>query len=309
MTPSAGGEATERGGGPAPPRRPASAAAALAVLLALAAPLPAQSGGAADTLDAAVPDSSPGTLAGVLVRDSAAPGTVAGTQVALDGGRQGRIVDSTGVFRFPDVEPGEHRLTVSHVAFREREVRVRVPPGDTLFLRASLQRRVLSVEPLEVSVADSLRPGAPDAGREGGARAPLEQPPGAEDETALQDRGYVLAGVELRRARESARDMEDLIQELDVPGLVVGERRQDLGAPPAICIENRRAISSGDPCAPVQVYVNGSRLASAMSALTTIDVDGVRWLQYLPAAEAGARYGTGSAAGVLVIRTGGTRRP
>lgn len=289
------------------PRRLVAAAAALVVFLALAVPLPAQSGGAAETLEAAAPDSTPGTLAGVLVRDSAAPGTVAGTQVALDGGRRGRIVDSTGVFRFHDVEPGEHRLTVSHVAFRERQVRVRVPPGDTLFLRASLERRVLSVEPLEVSVADSLSPRAPDAGRAAGGRDPVGEPPGAEGGGELEGRGYVLAGAELRRARASARDMEDLIQELDVPGLVVGERRQDLGAPRRMCIENRRAISSGGQCAPVRVYVNGARLASAMSALTTIDVDGVRWLQYLPAVEAGARYGTGSAAGVLVIRTGGSR--
>jgi hypothetical protein len=90
-----------------------------------------------------------------------------------------------------------------------------------------------------------------------------------------------------------------------------------------VCIESRRGAvrlaRDGDepPCAYVALVIDGffypppargsppERQRSYESLLTEIPIGAIESIEYLPAAEAGVRFGTGTRQGALIIYTRG----
>jgi len=71
------------------------------------------------------------------------------------------------------------------------------------------------------------------------------------------------------------------------------------------CLTNRRGSSLGGGCTSVMLLVNGLPNSSTPELyLTGVRGGEISSLEYIPPNEAGARYGTGSAAGVVLLTTG-----
>lgn len=164
--------------------------------------------------------------------------------------------------------------------------------GGPLLLRdLEIADRTRAVDPIEVpGVTVTASSTSLDAARARGSRMSL----------------LTRAEIEPLLARSS--DVSQLLRAMRIPGFVI---RDDVhiadgplgGMRRGLCVQSARAATGGDSCAMVQVYLNGVRLPQPESNLSGIDPETVQSIEFLSAAEAGARYGTGSANGVLLIQT------
>jgi hypothetical protein len=177
-------------------------------------------------------------------------------------------------------------------------------PGPVMDLR--LDRHEL--RELDLLVADSATQAAADAEGQVAGRLPpgARTPPGVDP---FRDPGPQAAPA--RRSSISSRmvSREDIAQlrmesshALDIV----------LRAIPALelrgggCLTNRRGsdrVSGG--CTSVMLVVDGLPQAQPENYLTGVRGGEIASIEYIPPNEAGARYGTGSTAGVILLRTGG----
>jgi hypothetical protein len=177
-------------------------------------------------------------------------------------------------------------------------------PGPVMDLR--LDRHEL--RELDLLVADSATQAAADAEGQVAGRLPpgARTPPGVDP---FRDPGPQAAPA--RRSSISSRmvSREDIAQlrmesshALDIV----------LRAIPALelrgggCLTNRRGsdrVSGG--CTSVMLVVDGLPQAQPENYLTGVRGGEISSIEYIPPNEAGARYGTGSTAGVILLRTGG----
>ena len=103
----------------------------------------------------------------------------------------------------------------------------------------------------------------------------------------------------------------DLFRAANIPGLVVSNKMIAYGplSTPTMgtCVEVNRMRSRGGPggCAMVLVYVNDVHIEDAGVKLQWLDPSTISHFRVLSGLEAGARYGTGSARGILLIYTHG----
>lgn len=229
-----------------------------------------------------------GTVFGAVVEHRSTE-PVSGVRVVLDDGALMQVTDSTGTFRFPEVPAGEHRIAVHHVGYRDWTDTVRVSPGDTAALRLQVSRRVVELEPMEVEVD------RPEQARFFGEAS----------------RTYALEGPELGKVRKRTSTVAGLVRALDVPGLAVREERikKDQPGPVGpiwkrrICVEVNRNDARTQGCSMVDVYIDGVQVAKPGIRLRSMDENVIQRVEFVPAVEAGARFGTGSSYGVLLIET------
>lgn len=235
---------------------------------------------------------SSATVFGAVVRRGTSD-PIGGVRVTVDGERFVQVTDSTGTFRFPDLGAGRHRVSVHHVGYRDWTDTFTVAAGDTAALRLQMSRQVVDLEPVEVNVE------RPEQARFFGEAA----------------RTYSLAGRELADVRRRSPSVAGVIRALDVPGLSVRENQIRRRLPSGrymrervLCVERSRHAARRD-CAMVDVYVDGAQVANPRERLRTMDESVIRRVEFVPAAQAGARFGTGSGQGVLLIETRDGDRP
>jgi hypothetical protein len=103
-----------------------------------------------------------------------------------------------------------------------------------------------------------------------------------------------------------ARHAGDLLRTLNVAGLTV---RDDVivDGIRGLCIQSGRIRAGGNGCRMMEVYLNGIRLSVPQHQLLNVSPADIDRVEILPPVESGARYGTGSARGVLRIYTRGSR--
>ena len=115
----------------------------------------------------------------------------------------------------------------------------------------------------------------------------------------------VVSREQIAKREESARHIGDLL--VGIPGLRVS---QPTGG--VLCVESRRSAtirgtSQRSPCrAPVLVWLDGTPLADPEYTLMNLRPRDIERVEFINGLVAGARYGTGSANGVLLVET---RRP
>lgn len=188
------------------------------------------------------------------------------------------LSDERGMFRLSGVPAGEHRLLLEHLSYGEHARGVLVNEAENLTLEARMSTQAIELAPLLVEALTDL-----DRRRitTGAQINEVERP-------------------ELDLAGRAGRGLEDLLRE-EIPGASMRPGRFG-GA----CIEFRGARAGGGECRELTVFVDGVRIADPGLFYTTTRPDDVERMEILSPAEAGARYGSVSGNGVLLVET---RRP
>ena len=79
--------------------------------------------------------------------------------VSLLESEQVYLCDATGSFTIPDLSLGEHRLTVSHVGFKEETLTVTIQNPGTLYVRVQLDPVLIQIEEVEATGERMITPG------------------------------------------------------------------------------------------------------------------------------------------------------
>jgi hypothetical protein len=265
-------------------------------------------GGTVDR-DVAVPSAAPAGVAGrVISADDGSP--LAGASIALsDAGAF--TTGNDGRFRFEKVSEGLHEVRIELQGYGPALDTVELASGESLELEVRLATKVVAVQPIQVVVMRA----APEQGLSRRSR-----------------RLYELDRVAIDSVLQRVPDMAGLLQQMQrkVPGLLVEEVDVPVDAGPnplratanpggaargmlhGLCISTTHATGQLQPsamgnrgCAMVQVYVDDVLIPSqeAGSYVQSMDPSRIERMQFVPAVDAGARYGTGAQNGVLLIYT------
>lgn len=198
--------------------------------------------------------------------------------VRVDGVGIETLSDQNGIFLLSGVPAGGHRLVLQHLSYGEHARRVAVNEGETLTFEARLSTQAIELAPLLVETLSELERRRITTG------AQINE----------VERG------ELEEAGRTGRTLAELLRQR-IPGTAVRQGRFG-GA----CVEFRGARSAGGACRELTVFVDGVRIADPGLFYTTVPPGDIERMELLSPAEAGARYGSVSGNGVLLIET---RRP
>lgn len=197
---------------------------------------------------------------------------VEGAVVSVAGSDARGVTDVRGAFRLSGVPPGAHVLQVRHIAYGTHEHAVDVPKDTDLTLELRLSRQALELEPINVEVA----------------RRPRTQ----------STRSNVVTREQIESVEGRARHIGDVVRTF-IPGATVTEMRGGF-----FCLEFRGASGSRTTgCNFPLVVLDGLPVVDAYHFLRDLSVQDLARVEFVPASQGAARYGTGSGYGVLVIDT------
>ena len=201
-----------------------------------------------------------------------------------DGGRQA-LSDADGWFRFEGVLPGRYALEILHLGYDVTSAPVEVPPGQDVSLVLRVTPQTVELEGIEVTTRGAVE--------EIRRLTPFRRDIVYGEAMAIEEQRGARAFEILRRS---------------VPGLRVSEMYPETG-PPVLCIQTNRRVQRlrGSSCDNVQVIVNDQRVFQGVEMLHAMPASEIESMEFLPAAQAGARFGSGAdlANGVLIVYTRG----
>ena len=220
------------------------------------------------------------SLRGRVVDASTGAG-VSEVAVSLEG--QPRAVGSAadGTFTLTDVPVGEVVLLFRHIAYGTHRHPVELQEGVTVELYVRLTAEAIELEPVVVE-AETTRDRA-------------ERASGASVHIVERDR--------IERALGTSRHLGELVTQT-IPGMHL--RRNNSLSMVDVCLEFRAAASlslMGSGCRSPQVFLDGVPVSSPDALYGMLSLHTIQRMQVIPPGEAGARYGTGSLYGVLLIET------
>jgi hypothetical protein len=220
----------------------------------------------------------------LTVRDWETLAPISGAIVSLPDLERQSISGADGRVRLEGLLEGEHRIEVRHLAYGTQQDRLTVGPGQS-DLEMRLSPRAIAIEGVRVVA----RSAAEEARRRSGSRQSL------------------LLREDLVVLERSAQNLGDIARRL--PGVRVREIRQlNSSLVSEICIESARGVMrdyTGPACnEPVMVVIDGMPNFDP-SSLVGINAAEIESIEYLSSAEAGGRFGMGSARGVIIIYTRG----
>src|SRR5690606_28270683 len=229
-----------------------------------------------------VPPPAPGfgSVTGRVIDDTTQR-PIVDVAVSISGTRQQVLTDDNGLFALQGIVPGEQRLELSHLGYGEHGRLVFVRANEALTLEARLSRATIELSPLVVEAVTEL-----DRRRltSGSAMKEVLRP-------------------EIDEAARTGRNLADALRQ-QLPGVSVRGGRMG-GA----CLEYRGARSGSGPCRELTVFLDGVRIADPGLLYVTLSPSDVERMEILSPAEAGARYGSISGNGVLLIETRQGPRP
>ncbi len=229
----------------------------------------------------------PGTSVAGQVVDRASGEPVADVEVSIDGVGT-RVTNARGFFEFAAVPRGNRVLQLRHVAYgaHRRELEVGNAP---LRLAVEVTQEEIRLAPLVVEAMSRGQRMRRGAGRQ------LNR----------------ITREEIRRYEDISMSLVELLS-AQVPSVNI-TRSGVVGQP--TCLEFRgarsgnfiRGLGSSDPgCNSPEVYLDGVLIHNPATLYATLPIESIENIEVVQPSEAGARFGTGSMWGALVIET---RRP
>jgi hypothetical protein len=171
---------------------------------------------------------------------------------------------------------------VDHVAYGTREHEFSVTAGMSVRLEVRLAEEAIELEPLVVETQTTRQ----RAQRAQGSSLNLVERP------------------EIERALGTSKHLGDLIRQT-IPGIRLRQTNNLAGTD--VCLEFRAAATislvNRRPCNHPMVLLDGVVVSDPNYLYGTIGLANVERIQVIPPGEAGARYGTGSLYGVILIDT------
>lgn len=200
---------------------------------------------------------------------------VAGTDVSAATDRSGRFV-------LRGVPRGTWTLRVEHLAYGAHEHELAVSSDRPGEIRIRLAQEAIELEPLLVE-SETRRQRA---------------------ERAQGSSLHVVERAQIERALGTSRHLGDLLRQT-VPGLRMRQSNNLVGN--EVCLEFRGAATMSlverRPCSHPMVLLDGVPVANPHHLYGSVGLSTIERIQMIPPGEAGARYGTGSLYGVLLIET------
>ena len=227
----------------------------------------------------------PGSLTGRVV-DLSSGAPVNGALVAVEA-TNGIPVDegalpirsltgTDGRFLLSPVPEGRIRVRVEHPGFGVHRQDLLIEGMGTAGIEITLSSVAIRLEPLLVE--------APASGEFSGAGSP-------------SSRNVINRGA-IERARAQGQDLSELLRRAS--GITV---RRPSGAGGQPCVEFRGARRADGACRPPALLLDGLPLADPTAVFGTFDLSELDQIQIVPPSEAGARYGTISGWGVILLTT------
>lgn len=202
--------------------------------------------------------------------------------VLLRGTDRGNGTDGEGRFRILGVEPGTYRLVVSHIAYGERSVELVIETGVVKTVRVVLSDTAIVLEPIAVEAL-------------------------SREERAARGAGYrrsVVTREQLAIVEGTNMTLADVMRSY-MPSVRVRNASNLVGSPTCIELRTVRATFRNDCLSPA-VYLDGVPITNPTTLFNNLDPNIIESVESIPAAEAGARFGTGALFGAILIET---RRP
>jgi len=222
------------------------------------------------------------TVRGVVVAaDTREP--VVEALVILAGTSHSALTNESGQFLIEGVRPATYDLRVSHIAFGERTVEIEVVASEPTSIRITLSTTAIVLEAVDVEVFTQEEVQA----RAAGFRRNLV----TRDQIALSENTNLT--------------MADVLR-LHFPTVRLRRSENIVGGDTCIELRTIRTIGRNSPCLSPAVYLDGVPVMNPTSLYQTLDPRIIESMEVVPAAEAGARFGTGALYGALLIET---RRP
>ncbi|NJD10583.1 MAG: hypothetical protein FIB01_09165 [Gemmatimonadetes bacterium] len=225
-------------------------------------------------------------------RDTGQP--VVGAEVLFGTRTSPLLSDSAGAVTVGPTPAGGHTLIVRHAAYGMFRDSIDVTDQPAFEIR--LPGQAVPIRALEITARSAVT----------AARL------------ARGTRADILTRAELEPLASRARHVGDLLR--DIPGLTVRELRSARGTGPlrGVCVESGRGVTQLRPareeCASVLLVIDdipvqpsGAPGLTDLQAETLLNLPptAIESIEFLNAAEAGPKYGTGAMRGVLVIYTRG----
>jgi hypothetical protein len=216
-----------------------------------------------------------------VVEDGSTARPIGDAVVSVLGTAFSALTDPRGGFRITGIAPGNYTLRVAHVGYGEQSVRITVEAGMGP-VRLKLSETAVALEPLTVDVLSS-------------------------DELRVRGAGFRRSFVtrdQIALAENTNMTLPEVLRQY-VPSVRVRRNERMVGSD--VCIELRTIRGTNGPsCLSPAVYLDGVPITNPTSLYSTLDPNVVETMEVVPAAEAGARFGTGALYGALLIET---RRP
>lgn len=220
---------------------------------------------------------APGIISGRVI-DEGTGAPIPDVRIRVEGTSIEALTNERGMFSLSGVPAGQQRLFLHHLGYGEHARLVLVPEADRLTVEARLSTRAIELAPLLVETMTEV------------------------------DRRQATTGAQVNEverpvidlAHRTGQNLGDLLRQ-EIPGASV--RPGWFGG---ACVEFRGARATGGRCREMTVFMDGVRIADPGLLLATLSPNDVESMEILSAAEAGARYGSVSSYGVLLIET---RRP
>jgi len=190
--------------------------------------------------------------------------------------------DDQGHFVLRGLRPGRWTLLVDHLAYGHHEHEIALGEGQTLELQIRLASEAIELEPIVVE-AETARQRSERA--QGSSLNVVDRP-------------------QIEQALGTSKHLGDLIRQT-IPGIRMRQTNNLAGTD--VCLEFRAAATislvNRRPCNHPMVLLDGVVVTDPNFLYGTIGLANIERIQVIPPGEAGARYGTGSLYGVILIDT------